>query len=137
MSVTRLHHVHAEERDRILQRLSESLATRGDIAFAYTHGSFLRDEGFHDIDVAVWATDRADPRTDLDVAAELARAVAYPVDVRVVNEAPVAFLFHVFRGHPLAVHDERLLADLIERTARTYHDRAPLVRRAAREAFAT
>lgn len=58
------------------------------------------------------------------------------VDLRVVNNAPVSFLFHVLRGHPLLVRDERVLADLIERTARTYHDRAPLLRRATREAFA-
>jgi hypothetical protein len=59
----------------------------------------------------------------------------YPVDVRVVNHAPLAFLFHVLRGRLLVAGDERLLADVIERTARAYHDRAPLVRRAVREAF--
>ena len=53
-----------------------------------------------------------------------------------VGLADHAFLFHALRGRPLVVRDERFLADLIERTARTYHDHAPLARRATREAFA-
>ena len=44
--------------------------------------------------------------------------------------------FRDIDGHPLAVRDERFLADLMERIARDYHDRAPLLRRAAAEAFA-
>jgi hypothetical protein len=36
----------------------------------------------------------------------------------------------------VAVHDELHLANLVERVAREYHDMAPLLRRAAREAFA-
>lgn len=131
----RVHHLQAQDREAVLQRLSQVLAEREDIAFAYAHGSFLRQEGFHDIDVAVWTGPNAGEWTDVDLSTELSRAVAYPVDVRVINHAPVAFLFHVFRGAVILVRDERLLADLIERTARTYHDRLPLVRRATREAF--
>jgi hypothetical protein len=45
-------------------------------------------------------------------------------------------LFRALRGRPIAVRDERCLAGLMERTARDYHDRAPLLRRATEEAFA-
>lgn len=131
----RVHHLDAEGREAVLQRLTEAVAERADIAFAYAHGSFLRQDGFHDIDVAVWTTENATRRTDLELASDLSRAAGCPVDVRAVNHAPVTFLFHVFRGRPLAVHDEGLLADLLERTARTYHDYAPLFRQATREAF--
>ena len=135
--MVRVHHLQAQDREAVLQRLSQELAERVDIAFAYAHGSFLREDEFRDIDVAVWTTGHASGRTDVELATELSRAVRYPVDVRVVNHAPVAFVFHVFRGRLLSVRDERLLADLIERTARSYHDLAPLVRQATREAFST
>jgi hypothetical protein len=115
--------------------LSQALAGRSDAVFAYVHGSFLGPDPFHDIDVAVWTGPSAWGRSDVELAVELSRATGYPVDVRIVNHASVAFLFHVFRGRPLLVRDERLLADLIERTARIYHDQAPLSRRATREAF--
>jgi predicted nucleotidyltransferase len=57
-----MYHLHARDREVILQNLSQALAGRGDIAFAYAYGSFLRPEGFHDIDVAVW-TGRSQLRT--------------------------------------------------------------------------
>ena len=78
----------------------------------------------------------ADRFADVTLSADLSRLVRVPVDVRVANSAPVAFLFHMLRGRILTVRDERLLADVMERTARQYHDQAPLVRRATREAFA-
>ena len=83
----------------------------------------------------MWTGPGAGARTDVELAAGLSRVARYPVDVRMINQAPVAFLFNVFRGRLLFGGDERLLADLIERTARTYHDQAPLSRRATREAF--
>lgn len=115
--------------------LSRELALRDGVSFAYVFGSFLQPDGFRDIDVAVWMT-RADRHTDLDLAVALSQVAGFPVDVRVANKAPTAFLFHMFRGRLLVVNDERLLADLLERTARLYHDQAPLVRRATRDAFA-
>lgn len=135
MIASKMYHLHARDREVILQNLSQALAGRGDIVFAYAYGSFLRPEGFHDIDVAVWTGPVAGARTDVELAAGLSRVARYPVDVRMINQAPVAFLFNVFRGRLLFGGDERLLADLIERTARTYHDQAPLSRRATREAF--
>jgi predicted nucleotidyltransferase len=131
-----VHHLENTEREAVLEQLSAALATREDVIFAYAYGSFLLQDGFRDIDVSVWTDSHAGERIDVEVANQLTRLVRFPVDVRVVNRAPVAFLFHVLRGRRLVVTDERLLSDLIERTARTCHDRAPLIRRAAREAFA-
>ena len=131
-----VHRLSASQRQVLLGQLAQSLAQHTEIVFAYVHGSFVRDDGFRDIDVALWTAPAASPRIDLELAVVLSRLAGYPVDVRVVNDAPVSFLFHVLRGHLLLVRDERLLADLIERTARTYHDRAPLLRRATRDAFA-
>jgi predicted nucleotidyltransferase len=133
--MARVYRLEAQDREAIVRRLSRELADREEIAFAYVHGSFLQLDGFRDIDVAVWMNGKANSRFDLELATTLSRAVRYPVDVRIINHAPVSFLFRVFRGRPVSVRNERLLADLIERTARRYHDAAPLVHRATREAF--
>jgi len=70
------------------------------------------------------------------LAVALSRIVGFPVDVRLANQAPLSFLFHALRGRLLIVRDETLLADLIEQTARRYHDLAPFLRQATRDAFA-
>ncbi len=81
-------------------------------------------------------TEQTDRLADLDLAVALSRVARFPVDVRLANRAPLSFLFHMLRGRLLIVNDERLLAKIIERTARLYHDQVPLVRRATRDAFA-
>jgi hypothetical protein len=134
--MTEAHRLDREVRDRLLARLEALLASRSDVLFAIVFGSFLDRDAFRDIDLGVWTTESAAPRVDVDLAMSLSEALELPVDVRRLNEAPVPFLFHVLRGRPIAVRDERRLADLMERTARDYHDRAPFLRRATKEAFA-
>ena len=70
------------------------------------------------------------------LAPRLAARLGMPVDVRVLNQAPVTFLFHVLQGRLLLSREPDFLTDLIERTARTYLDVEPVLRRATREAFA-
>ena len=56
--------------------------------------------------------------------------------MRVLNDAPVTFLFHVFReGRLLFSRNDERLADLMERTVREYLDMEPLLRRATIEAY--
>ncbi len=134
--MTRVYHLDSLERERIVAKLATSLETRTDLVFALVFGSFERGEPFHDIDVAIWTRASAARDVDLELAGALSRLIGFPVDVRRLNDAPLAFLYHALRGHVLAVHDEEFLADLMEHVARDYHDQEPLLRRATREAFA-
>jgi predicted nucleotidyltransferase len=133
--MSRVHRLGPEARESITKMLAAELAGHPEVSFAYLHGSFLHAEGFRDVDVAIWTSPDAERFADVDLAVRLSRLTALPVDVRRLNVAPLAFVFHAIRGRPLVVHDERLLADVIERTARQYHDQAPLALQAAREAF--
>lgn len=111
-----------------------------DLEFAWLHGSFLAGDSFHDIDIGVHlnGTGEVRFRRGLDLALRLDRATGYPVDVRVLNDAPATFLFHVFReGLLLVSRDDEKLADLMERTLWEYLDMTPLLRRATIEAYGT
>ena len=132
----RLFTLDGPSRERLVRTLADALASRSDISFAYVFGSVLERDAIRDVDVAVWTTPGSATFVDMDLAASLSRLVRLPVDVRRVNDAAVPFLFHVLRGRPLVVRDELLLAAIMERTARQYHDMASLLRRTTREAFA-
>jgi transcriptional regulator with XRE-family HTH domain/predicted nucleotidyltransferase len=135
--ISRVHRAEPVAQQQIMAVLSRELAMRAEVSFALVYGSFLSGhDGFRDIDIAVWLDHGADRLADVTLSADLSRLVGVPVDVRVANAAPVAFLFHMLRGRLLTVRDELLLADVMERTARQYHDQAPLLRRATRDAFA-
>ena len=134
----RLYRAETAERTRAARAITAALEAEPDVVFAYLHGSFLSGDGFHDIDVAVRLAAPPDRRLTraLDLAVQLGGETGFPVDVRRLDEASLAFRFHVFRtGRLLLDRDEELLADCMERTMREYLDIAPLVRRATVEAF--
>ncbi len=125
-------------RKLVVRALADGLRDRVDVVFGYLHGSFAASGPFHDVDVAVFLDDPAVRATDrvLELADSLTRVAGYPVDVRAINEAPLAFQFRALQGRLLVVHDEERLANFMERVGRLYLDIAPVLRRATRDAFA-
>jgi hypothetical protein len=71
----------------------------------------------------------------LEVSEELSLLVKVPVDVRVMNFAPVAFRFHVIRGRLIVDKDEDARCALMEDATRRYLDMKPLLHRAIKEAY--
>ena len=127
-----------DERERIRRTLVTVLESEPDLEFAWLHGSFLTTGGFRDIDIGVHLSATADARLQrgLELAVRLDQEIGFPIDVRVLNDAPVTFLFHVFReGRLLLSRNDECLADLMERTVREYLDAAPLLRQATIEAY--
>lgn len=120
--------------DDVRYRLREELEARGEIIFAYLHGTFVEGLPFHDVDVAVYlgpastlATDIFDYEMNLSV--EMTRTLRVPVDVHVLNGAPLGFQHSVLQGEVLLVRDEDELTDFIERVGLEYMDFAYLGRR--------
>jgi len=135
----RLHRMNREERHRIEQCLAAELTGDRSVTFAYLYGSFVESQPFHDIDVGVYLENVQGDRvtaTALDLAQRLSDRARIPVDVRILNVAPVSFLYHVLRGQLVFCRDDAVLAEVMERTVSRYLDIAPLVRRGTQEAFA-
>ena len=135
----RLHTLDRQARTRIEEQLAAGLSTESTIAFAYLYGSFIGSEPFHDMDVGVYLSSPG-PDDDMPFSVVLAQRLSerlkLPVDVRILNGAPVSFLHHVLRGKLLVSHDDDLLGEVMEDTIRRYLDIAPILRRSAQEAFA-
>ena len=109
------------------------------IAFAYLYGSFVDNEAFHDVDFGIYVSRCGLSQGTMyvvDLIQRLAGLVPFPLDVRILNEAPVSFLYHVLKGRPLHIQDDEVLTNLMEQTVRQYLDMAPLLRQSTREAFA-
>ena len=134
-----LFHADAARREQITDMLAARLAGERTVRFAYLHGSFLEGFGFHDIDIAVSlspARQGHETRVALEIASELSRLVDRPVDVRVLQCAPITFRFHAMRGRLLTCRDELPLADMLEDTMRRYFDLAPVLARATKDLVA-
>ena len=135
---TRLFDLAPERRAALVESLAEGVCADAEVIFAYLYGSFARGEPFHDVDVGVYLTEsghRAGAKA-LDLAGALSQRIGYPVDVRVLNNAPVPFRFKAVQGVLLIDRDEERLASFLERTGMAYADLAPRLRQATRDAFA-
>ncbi len=127
------------ERQELAATLAHLLEGESTIQFAYLHGSFLDTIPCHDIDIGVYLEGL--PPLDMELFAmelgsRLGRQVHCPVDVRVLNNAPVPFAFQVLRGRLLQQNNPDLLARFFERTVSRYLDLKPLLLKATKEAFA-
>ncbi len=93
----------------------------------------MKGGAYRDIDVAVWL----DPgrlslddrfRYALDLSVHLQLQLGSPIDVRVLNDASLAFRYHVLQGRPLVTRDDEFLDELRARTWDDYLDFQPFAR---------
>jgi hypothetical protein len=118
--------------------LRERLTARPEVRFAYLHGSFLERETVGDVDVAVSVELGSLPGVDV-TACELAlegvleQGLGVPVDVRILEDAPVPFQYAATFGETLVVRDPEAWAVFRERTWSAYLDFAPLREEALRD----
>ena len=138
---TKTYRVSREEKQHIIDRIAHEMELRNEIVFAYVYGSLAEDADLpvHDIDVGVHVSGigkEAAAWYAQELAQALCKKAGMPVDVRVVNFAPVPFLYHVIRGVPVFSRDEDVRTRIVEQTIRQYLDMKPLIRRGIQEAFA-
>jgi hypothetical protein len=65
----------------------------------------------------------------------LSRQLAVSVDLRVLNNAPVSFIYHVMKGELILENNEEIRSQLMEQTVRQYLDMKPILYKAMKEAF--
>jgi predicted nucleotidyltransferase len=111
-----------------LVRLLES---RPNLLFAMLYGSAAAGEPFHDLDIALYVDRvKAPASEDLTLAFALAdqlEAVSpYPIDVHVINDAPLGFRYNVSKCLPLLINDEEAYFHFLERTWDDYLDFYPV-----------
>jgi len=92
------------DRLHLIETLGPQLEKEPNLAFAYLYGSAVEQQTVHDIDIGLYyeSTDSL-PSSDqmLTLAHQLSSALHIPVDVRILNHAPLSFLFHTLHGQLL------------------------------------
>lgn len=127
----------------ILNYLKEKLLSKKEIICVYVYGTFAKREPFHDIDLALLLDINYLPASLLkyeillerEVEAELEKVgTRFPVDVRVLNQAPLFFRYKVIKeGFPVLVKNEEARVNFEERTFDMYSDFAYFRERYLRE----
>lgn len=127
-----------DEKRPLIEQLATALQNRDEVVFAYIYGSFAEGLAFHDIDVGVYLseiTEEESTNYSLILGQMLSKELQVPVDIRVLNFAPVSFVYHVIRGHLILDRNEELRAHIIGGTIQKYLDLKPMIYRGIKEAF--
>jgi len=127
-----------KEREMIICRLTNFIKGRQEISFAYIYGSFVEGIPFHDIDLGIYVSgieEKDATMYSLELAEEISRVERIPVDIRVLNYAPLLFLYHVFKGYLVFERDEALRIDISNKTVLRYLDIKPMIYKGIKEAF--
>jgi len=120
-------------RKSILQKISAHLEkTHEEIYAVYAFGSFISEREYSDIDLAVLlnkeAVDSFSYESDLEISLE--EIVSGPIDLRIINKAPLSFCYTVIQTGKVILDkkpDER--SDFESRVIRQYLDFAYFQRR--------
>ena len=116
----------ARDRDKTTSVISQYLAARPEILFAYLFGSVLESDSFHDIDVAVYVRDARGIGDSLDytlkMSLELERMLGFPVDIVLMNSAPDHLIHSISKGRVLVNRDDDVRVDFITSSWSRYFD---------------
>lgn len=125
-------------KERIIEIVKAELEKREDILFAYIFGSFVDSDRYNDIDVAIYMADFQREKV-LDIEFELEMLledkIQKPFDVRIINEAPLGFVYNVLRNKIVVLDRDTLLrSDFESLIFRKYFDYQHLIDEYLREA---
>lgn len=122
-------------KNKIAEKITQSLSEKPGIRFAYLFGSFLSRDDFEDIDVGIFLDPQIIPgidtlRYELELSIELEDHIKpgktfkryIPIDIKVINDAPVTFRYSVSTGKLLFSKDENTREEFLCRTWQEYFD---------------
>lgn len=113
-----------EQKRGLITELKTYFSKRDDVAFAYVLGSFCEGTTFRDIDVAAYLLEYEEEFVlESDLSFELSKTTGYPVEVMILNRAPVSFQLSVLKkGVLLVSKSDDLRTDFIDDVGRRYRE---------------
>ena len=116
----------AEEKKHLIERITTFLQAKEYILFAYIFGSFTSGKSFNDIDVGIYVSLEkpvSQLNLELEIERELGDVLHLPVDVRIINSAPIPFTYNVLRsGVVILDNDKSLRTDFEGLIIKKYFD---------------
>ena len=131
------HSLKPDQKEKLIAEISIYLEKNfKEVMAAYLYGSFVKDLFFSDIDLGILTKNDNDKTLNFEINLEnrLERIFKYPVDVRVLNRAPLSFCQNVIR-HRKVILDRKpnLRADFEGQILKQYFDVAYFQRRYLQE----
>jgi hypothetical protein len=121
------------DKQKVIQKLLDLLSKEEMFIFIYLHGSFLSNDEFNDVDLAVYMDEKTIKKINLvefeiSYSVKLEKYLKIPVDVKILNYTPLSFRYHSTRGFLLFSRDDSIREEFLCRTWSDYFDFKPVSR---------
>jgi hypothetical protein len=124
--------ISPEDRKKVISEIKSLLSKHDEVIFGYIYGSFVapEDRYFRDIDIGLYVAEDVVSRKEfVDYSINLSLEIEsmlkkFPVDVAILNNAPLSLAFRITQGELLFIRDEDLWTDFVTRIWSLYHDHA-------------
>ncbi|MDY0038987.1 MAG: nucleotidyltransferase domain-containing protein [Desulforhabdus sp.] len=136
------HYCSASEKEAFLNALPAILEGFREIAFAYAYGSFIEEASFRDLDIALYLYPENLPHSKFGFEDKVAQQITnelnptFPLDVRILNGASIAFQYNAIRGRLLMERAAEYRIRMVRWIIARYLDIKPVLNQHTREAFA-
>ncbi len=121
------YNINIEEKEQVISKIGSKLFEKEEIIFAYIYGSFI-ESNFRDIDIGVYLDENIIQMNkyldySLELSLELETTIKkYPLDVIIINYAPLSLVFRITQGKLLFIKDENFWVDYVTKVWSLYHD---------------
>lgn len=117
----------------IIEKILETISQKREVLFAYLHGSFLEKGDFKDIDIALYLDEEITDKIgilqyEIDTSLQIEKELKIPVDVKILNLAPLSFKYNVSCGSLIFSRDESKREEFLCNTWMEYFDFLPIAR---------
>ena len=114
------------KKDKIIKKIKNLVQNQDEIIFAYIFGSFIEEENFHDIDVAIYINENKTSSKstfyEIELSNQIENITSIPIDIIRLNSALDAIVYRASKGLLIKNTNDNLRVNYITTCWKKYWD---------------
>jgi len=114
------------KKDKIIKKIKNLVQNQDEIIFAYIFGSFIEEENFHDIDIAIYINENKTSSKstfyEIELSNQIENITSIPIDIIRLNSALDAIVYRASKGLLIKNSNDNLRVNYITTCWKKYWD---------------
>ena len=114
------------KKDKIIKKIKNLVQNQDEIIFAYIFGSFIEEENFHDIDIAIYLNENKTSSKstfyEIELSNQIENITSIPIDIIRLNSALDAIVYRASKGLLIKNTNDNLRVNYITTCWKKYWD---------------
>jgi len=114
------------KKDKIIKKIKNLVQNQDEIIFAYIFGSFIEEENFHDIDIAIYLNENKTSAKstfyEIELSNQIENITSIPIDIIRLNSALDAIVYRASKGLLIKNTNDNLRVNYITTCWKKYWD---------------